>query len=92
MNIFKRLLGRAEMALNTFKHHPDRHARDDSHIRAKAYFAALDDVKDDEQIKAGMHLAWMFREAWESGQVKATDTVEQEAFQRAVDDLNKTER
>lgn len=70
MNIFKRLMGRAEMAINTARRHPDKKVQDDNQIRARAFMTAVDDVKEDEEIKAGMHLAWLTVMLWESGAIR----------------------
>ncbi len=89
VNIFKRLMGRAEQALNTARHHPDKHVQDDNHTRAKAYFCAVDDVKNDEEIRAGMHLAWMIVMMWEDEVFLTRSPEDREAIIRAVDDLKK---
>ena len=89
MNIFKRLIGRAQQALNTARTHPDKAVQDNNHLRAQTYMTAVDDVKNDEELRAGMHLAWMVALLWEERAMVTSSADEYASIQRAVDDLKK---
>lgn len=52
MKVLFRLKGRVEMAINTARIHPDKHVVEECQVRAKAYMNAIDDVQNDEELKA----------------------------------------